>query len=65
MINLKEYNERELTLIVLNNEELYNLINDIPALISKISKFYHYTNKQLEVLIDNVYRIRHDISYFK
>lgn len=64
MINLKEYSERELSLVVMNTEDLYNLIHDVPALISKINKSYNYTHKQLEVLIDNVYRIRTDIPYF-
>ena len=54
MIDLKEYNERELSLIVFNTELFYNLIDNKPALISKLQSRYQYSKKQLSRLLKDI-----------
>ena len=54
MINLKEYNERELSLIVFNTESLYNLKDNEPALITKLQSRYIYSKKQLSILLKDI-----------
>jgi len=54
MINLKEYNERELSLIVFNTELLYNLKDNEPALITKLQSRYIYSKKQLSILLKDI-----------
>ena len=64
MINLKEYSERELSLIVMNTESLYNLIDNQPALICKLNTRYIYSAEQLAILFEEIHRIKTDIPYF-
>lgn len=54
MINLNEYNERELSLIVFNTESLYKLIDNQPALITKLESRYQYSKKQLSILLNDI-----------
>ena len=54
MINLKEYNNRELSLIVFNTESLYNLKDNEPALITKLQSRYIYSKKQLSILLKDI-----------
>ena len=54
MINLNEYNERELSLIVFNTESLYKLKDNQPALITKLESRYQYSKKQLSILLNDI-----------
>lgn len=65
MINLKEYNERELSLIVFNTEPLYNLIDNKPALISKLQSRYKYSKKQLSILLKDIEDYKLEFNRYK
>ena len=65
MINLKEYNERELSLIVFNTELLYNLIDNKPALISKLNLRYQYSKKQLSILLNDIEDYKLEFNRYK
>ena len=65
MINLKEYNERELSLIVFNTELLYNLIDNQPALITKLQSRYQYSKKQLSILLKDIEDYKLEFNRYK
>lgn len=44
----------ELSLIVFNTENLYNMIDKPKALIRTLRSMYQFTNKQLEVLKQDI-----------
>jgi hypothetical protein len=65
MINLKEYNERELSLIVFNTESLYNLKDNEPALITKLQSRYIYSKKQLSILLKDIEDYKLEFNRYK
>lgn len=65
MINLKEYNERELSLIVFNTESLYKLIDNQPALITKLESRYQYSKKQLSILLNDIEDYKLEFNRYK
>ena len=54
MLNLKEYNDKELSLVVFNTESLYNLKDNENALLSEINLRYIYSKKQLSILLKDI-----------
>lgn len=65
MINLKEYNERELSLQVFNTESLYNLKDNEPALLSEINLRYIYSKKQLSILLKDIEDYKLEFNRYK
>ena len=54
-IDLTMYSDNELSLMVDNNECLYLLAQEsIESLLNMIDEFYIYTDRQLEVLKDDL-----------
>ena len=65
MINLKEYNNKELSLIVFNTESLYKLIDNQPALITKLESRYQYSKKQLSILLNDIEDYKLEFNRYK
>jgi hypothetical protein len=65
MLNLKEYNNQELSLVVFNTESLYNLIDNKPALLSEINSRYIYSKKQLSILLKDIEDSKLEFNRYK
>ena len=65
MINLKEYNENELSLIVMNTESLYNLKDNETALLSKLQSRYIYSKEQLSILLKDIEDYKLEFNRYK
>lgn len=53
--DLTEYSDDELSLMVFNDEYLYNLRDKWDSLKSTIDEFFTYTDNQLETLVDDIF----------
>ena len=65
MINLKEYNESELSLLVFNTESLYNLKDDETELLPVINSKYIYSKKQLSILLKDIEDSKLEFNRYK
>ena len=65
MINLKEYNESELSLLVFNTESLYNLKDDETELLPVINSKYIYSKKQLSILLKDIEESKLEFNRYK
>ena len=65
MINLKEYNESELSLLVFNTESLYNLKDDETELLPAINSKYIYSKKQLSILLKDIEDSKLEFNRYK
>tara|TARA_R110002049_G_scaffold43226_1_gene127859 strand:- start:47 stop:253 length:207 start_codon:yes stop_codon:yes gene_type:complete len=65
MINLKEYNEQELSLLVFNTESLYNLKDNESGLLSEINSRYIYSKKQLSILLKDIEDSKLEFNRYK
>ena len=65
MINLKEYNESELSLLVFNTESLYNLKDNETELLPAINSKYIYSKKQLSILLKDIEDSKLEFNRYK
>lgn len=54
MIDLRDYSDGELSLIVYNDETLYNMRFDTEILKETIDFTFNYTNEQLNDLMNDI-----------
>ena len=62
MNNITEYSDQELSLMVFNDESLYNARHSIGFIESIINELFIYTDEQLEVLEEDLKEDLEEIS---
>ena len=53
-VNLKNYSDNELSLLVMNDEDYYIQMENPKLLLETLYQDFIYTDKQLKVLIDTM-----------